>query len=228
MKKLYLFITIVNRTYGEEFVSFFRAHCRSAVLKVSGEGTASREILDIMGLESTSKTVLFCVVGEAVKQKLFKELKRTMGIDAPGNGIAIAAPMSSITLTGIEHLSPEFEEWASQKETTAEERKMEEAKYQLIVVIAENDSVDEIMSAAREAGAGGGTRIHAKGTAPEDVKKFFGVNLSEDKEMLFIAAKSEDRKAIMRSVARVNGEGKTRAVSFSLPVDTVAGIFDPE
>lgn len=226
MNKLYLMITIVNRAYGEEFLSFFNAQCRSTVLTALGEGTSSREIMDMCGLESTQKAVLFCVVGEPAKRKIFKELKKVMHIDAPGNGIALTLSMGSITTQGVENLSPQFYEWAEQTDLLQEENKMDEVKHELIIVIANQDNTDEIMNLARNAGARGGTLLRAKGTAPEDVKKFFGVNISEDKDMIFIAAKTEDRKAIMTAVSSKNTADNIIAVSFSLPIDSVAGLFD--
>lgn len=45
--------------------------------------------------------------------------------------------------------------------------------HDLIVVIANQGSTDLVMDAAREAGATGGTVIHAKGTGTDLVRKFF-------------------------------------------------------
>ena len=228
MKRLYLLMSIVNRVYGDEFTSFFRSYSNSAVLMISGEGTTAREQLAVLGLESTSKALLFTVVGPQVKKLLFKELKRVMHIDAPGNGIALSIPMKSITVLGIEQLAPQFYDWSNEETPSEENTEMNEYKYELIVVIANEDSTDEIMAAARSAGARGGTLVNAKGTAPAEVRKFFGVNISEGKDMVFIAAKSSDRQAIMKAIADKNTDGKLKAVSFSLPIDSVAGLFSED
>ena len=42
------------------------------------------------------------------------------------------------------------------------------------------------MEAARGAGATGGTTIHAKGTGMELAKKFFGVSIASERELVFI------------------------------------------
>ena len=220
-------MSIVNRTYGDEFTSFFRSYSNSAVLTISGEGTTAREALAVLGLESTSKAILFTVVGPAIKKLLFKELKRVMHIDAPGNGIALSIPMKSITVLGIEQLAPQFYDW-SNEEPTEENTEMNEYKYELIVVIANEDSTDEIMAAARAAGARGGTLVNAKGTAPAEVRKFFGVNISEGKDMVFIVAKAADRAAIMKAITDKNVGSTLKAVSFSVPIDSVAGLFSED
>lgn len=66
---------------------------------------------------------------------------------------------------------------------------MKDTLHELIVVILNQGYVDLVMDAARDAGAYGGTVIHAKGTGMEQAEKFMGVSLAAEKEMIFIVAK---------------------------------------
>ena len=84
--------------------------------------------------------------------------------------------------------------------------------------------VDAVMDAAREAGARGGTVLHGKGTGSKDAEKFFRVSIAQEKELILIVAKSDEKAAIMKSIvtnAGVNTEAG--AVVISLPVSEVAG-----
>jgi len=49
------------------------------------------------------------------------------------------------------------------------------------------------MDAARSAGAGGGTVIHANGTGMESARKFLGVSLAAEKEIIFIVTRTEEK-----------------------------------
>ena len=81
------------------------------------------------------------------------------------------------------------------------------------------------MDAARSAHAPGGTVIHAKGTGAEHAKKFLGISLAEEKEMVFIAVKSAQKNDIMRAIMEQAGISTSAgAVIFSLPVTDTAGI----
>lgn len=51
----------------------------------------------------------------------------------------------------------------------------------MIIAVANQGYIEPIMEAARSAGAGGGTVIHAKGTGMEGMGKFFGVSLAAEK-----------------------------------------------
>lgn len=97
--------------------------------------------------------------------------------------------------------------------------------YEMIIAVANQGYIEPIMEAARSAGAGGGTVIHAKGTGMEGMGKFFGVSLAAEKEMIFIVAKREQKQAIMRAIMEKAGmESKARTFLFSVPVDEVAGL----
>jgi len=80
------------------------------------------------------------------------------------------------------------------------------------------------LDAAREAGAGGGTVVHAKGTAATHAEKFFGVSLAEEKEMIFIVTSQVKKKDIMRSIMEKAGiHSDAHTLVFSLPVADTAG-----
>ena len=81
------------------------------------------------------------------------------------------------------------------------------------------------MDAARGAGAGGGTVVHAKGTGMEGAKKFLGVSLAEEKEIVLIVVKSVDKNSVMRAIMDEAGlESKARTIIFSLPVTSALGM----
>mgnify|MGYP002800887118 FL=1 len=81
------------------------------------------------------------------------------------------------------------------------------------------------MDAAREAGAGGGTVVHARGTGMEKAEKFLGVTLAEEKEMTFIVTRSEKKNEIMKAIMEKAGmESKAKSILFSLPVTETAGL----
>ena len=106
---------------------------------------------------------------------------------------------------------------------------MAECETELIVVICAKGNTDLVMDAAREAGAGGGTVVHAKGTGSQYAGKFFGVTIADEKEMIYIVSTKERKKEIMRAVIEKAGpETDAHAIVFSLPVSATAGlrIFD--
>ena len=102
---------------------------------------------------------------------------------------------------------------------------MKDTDYELLVAIANQGYIDTVMDAARTAKAGGGTVIHAKGTGMELAKKYLGVSLVEEKEVILIVTKSREKNQIMKAIMEQAGlDSKERTIVFSLPVTSVAGI----
>lgn len=97
---------------------------------------------------------------------------------------------------------------------------------ELIVVIVNQGFEEEVMEAARAAGARGGTIFNARGTAnAQDEVKFLGVTLHPDKEIVFILTDSDSRNTIMTAIKENTGLTTPGAgIIFSLPVDSVMGI----
>ena len=96
---------------------------------------------------------------------------------------------------------------------------------ELIIVILNEGYSDMVMDSAREAGATGGTSVHAKGTGTELAKKFFGVSLAAEKELIFILTAAETRKPIMKAIMEKAGmQTDAQALVFSLPVSDLAGL----
>ncbi len=74
------------------------------------------------------------------------------------------------------------------------------SKMNLIVTIVNRSHTTELMTAAREAGARGGTIINARGTGTEEDANFFGISLAPEKEMLLILSKAEDTQQIVDAI----------------------------
>ena len=107
--------------------------------------------------------------------------------------------------------------------TLKEESTLKDTRYELLLVIANQGHTGTIMDAARAAGAGGGTVIHAKGTGMEGAAQFLGVELVNEKELVLIVARTPEKNRIMKAI--MDGAGpKAGAIVFSLPVTDTAGL----
>lgn len=97
-------------------------------------------------------------------------------------------------------------------------------EFELIVTIVNRGFADEVMDAAREAGATGGTVLYARGTGTREAEKFFGITIQPEKEVVLVLSNKEQRNAIMKAVcAHVGLNSAGHGISFSLPVEEVVG-----
>ena len=95
IKKLKLLFTIVDRPKAEfylDVLSQFEVNCQ---LMVNGLGTATSELVDLLGLNN-HKAVIVSVVREDVMDTVMHCLEEKFATIRGGKGVAFAVPMSSV------------------------------------------------------------------------------------------------------------------------------------
>ena len=98
------------------------------------------------------------------------------------------------------------------------------SKFELIVTIVNKDYATDLMEAAREVGAKGGTILNARGTGDHNVEKLFGLTLQQEKEVVLILTEVSNKVAIMKSIIESAGLNTLgRGICFSMPVEDVIG-----
>ena len=215
---LYLVITVLNRPKAKSFTALCSENGVPMTLSVLGRGTATSEILDLHGLEASEKIVIFSVADAEKEKQLFRAAKHKMMLDVPGNGIMMCVPVKSVG--GQKTLSYFAENKAPDKEVPSMQ-----FDYEAIMIILNQGYTDDVMDAARKAGADGGTVLHAKGTGAEYARKFLGVSLADEKEIILIAARKDEKTAIMQAVVRETGtDTPAGAIAFSMPISEVTGM----
>lgn len=221
MSSYHFILTILSRKFEHDYVSFLEQYKIKHTTIALAHGTATKSILEMLGLEYNEKIVLQSVVASPLVDPLFFGLVSRFGINLPGTGIAMSIPLESIAGTSsLKYLTE------GQDTFTSEEVRMKDAAFSLITVIVEKGRAGMVMDAARAAGAKGGTVVHAKGTGTEETAKFFGVSITPEKELIYIATKKSQKAEIMKAIMEQAGphtEGK--AVVFSLPVEDIAGLI---
>ena len=220
MSELSLMVTITGRKMDRKFVDFYQKAGLPVSYVTVGNGTASSEILDYFGLDGSEKSILFQVITDTKWKTVKRQLRLTMNIDVPGVGIVFLVPLSSIGGAKALNYLTAMQDYAKGEEST-----LKETKFELLVAIANQGYNQKIMDAARRAGAGGGTVIHAKGTGTQLAEQFMGVTLVPEKEMVFIVTRTGQKNAIMRAIMDEAGTGtKAGTIVFSLPVTDTAGM----
>ncbi len=217
--ELYYVMSIIERKRAEEMTAIFEELGLSIFLENLGNGTATSEHLLLYDLEQTEKAVFSAVATRETVKKLFLYAEEKMYIDIPGNGIMLSIPLKSVAGAATLSRITEGQEMKQGGKPSME------FEYELIVAVISEGYSDDVMAAAREAGAGGGTVIHAKGTLPEEVRRFMRVSIAQNKDMLYILSPAEKKAEIMRSISEKCGKGHpAEAIAFSLPVSAVCGI----
>ena len=220
MSGLYMMVTITNRKHIPAFAKVYTENQVEVGTISLGMGTASSSILDYMGLEDDEKGIRFHFVTAPVWKKVKKSLQNQLRIDVPGTGIAFVIPMSSIGGKRQLEFLIQGQEFVREEESI-----LKDTRHELIVAIANYGYNTQVMKAAEEGGATGGTVLHGKGIGMKRAEQFLGVSLVSEKELVLIVAKAEQKNAIMQAIMEKAGiTSKAGTIVFSLPVTDTAGL----
>ncbi|MBR2054850.1 MAG: P-II family nitrogen regulator [Clostridia bacterium] len=218
---LSLLVTIVDRGKAESVTALLSREGANNHTVALGRGTAHKGILSLLGLKDTDKDVVFSFLPSQVAAGALRRLSYAVDMDRPGKGIAFVVPVGSVggaatlkMLSG-DDIQPQGEE----------KKKMDPYQHELVVAIMNKGFSETAMEAARPAGAGGGTVIHARGAAPQEGSHFFGITIQPEKEMLLIVVEKENKVPVMQAVCRAAGlQTEGHGIVFSLPVTELMGI----
>ena len=95
IKKLKLLFTVVDRQKGEfylDVISQFDVNCQ---MGMAGMGTATSELVELLGLEP-HKAVILSVVREDMVDAVMNTLEEKFATIRNGKGISFAVPLSSV------------------------------------------------------------------------------------------------------------------------------------
>lgn len=96
---------------------------------------------------------------------------------------------------------------------------MDEKKYELVICIVNAGFSQNVVEAARDAGASGGTVLRARGTANPEAEEFFNIHIQPEKEMVMMIVPKAIKDEVIRSVYQNAGlAAEAQGIVFSLPV----------
>jgi len=97
--------------------------------------------------------------------------------------------------------------------------------YKLIAAILPKGATGKVMDAAREAGAEGGTILLARGTGIHEARRFFGLSVSSERELLLVLGEPGKAREVLDAVVRAGRlDEPARGIAFVLAVEEVTGI----
>lgn len=96
IKKLKLLVTIVNRSRTLLFLDVIEQFEVNMQMVIYGKGTASNEMLNMLGLAETDKAVILSIIREDKVKDALETLQEKFTKVKQGKGIAYTIPMSSV------------------------------------------------------------------------------------------------------------------------------------
>lgn len=181
-----LLICIVPRNKGDDITQVIKKAGTGGATVMFGRGTARNQIIELLGLADTGKELVYTLVQNDQRNAIYEAVIEAGKKEKKGFGIVFELDVMNA--------------FKVNEEIVDKGADMKEGTHTLISIIVNSGYADDVMAAARKAGASGGTIINARGTGKEDDVKFFGITIVPEKEMLLILAEKDKTNAIVDAV----------------------------
>ena len=220
MEAMKLMISIVERGTGAAMLRLYRSRKVVLHFQCPGTGTATSEIMDILGLGSSEKDLVLSLATEEAAGRLLAELDSDLRGSTGTSGLVFTVPVtgiSNLVATLVAHQSKLL------KRGNGGIPPMERAENSLILAVCNLGCTDEVMDTAKQAGARGGTVVRGRSLAAEEAQKFLHITIQPEKDVVLILVPAAGRQPVMKAIC-AEGAGIGHALAFSLPVSDVTGL----
>lgn len=212
-------VTIVERGTGADMIRLYTKNQVFLHCQCPGRGTATSEIMDILGLGSSEKDVVLSYTTDAAARRLLGQLDSDLRGSVNTSGIVF-----DIQLTGLNNLVAAAIAYKTEGNRKGENSvEMDsKGKNSLILVTCGRGSTEAVMDTAKKAGARGGTVIKARWTGVEDLEESYGLTLQREREIVAIVVPNEIRNAVMEAVNAEHGlKSDSQAMLCSMAIEQI-------
>ena len=215
---LCIVLTIVERGAGQKIAKVYEQYGVGMHYRVSGEGTASSDLLNILGIGTSERDVLISPAPRGGAEELVDRIHKDGISDVRAKGILCVLPLNAASARVAGALL------SSQTEQKEEEISMNgNMKQSMILIAVDQGYTEAVMNTAKAEVARGGTVIRSHILRSEEHASFGGPTFAGERELIMIVASQGERNAIMESVDRIHGgENEAHAILYSLPIEQTA------
>lgn len=212
--QIMVILSIIERGRAKAYIEMLGRRSIGFHMQCVGQGTASSEMMDILGLASNDKDIVLSYAPRRTVAALASEFTKDLNSGMGYNGLMMLLSTSAINQVAAELLLLQ----AGESGTEGEESAMKsEYGHSLILVTVNQGYTDGVMQTAKRAGATGGTVIRARLAGAEQIA---AMQVQEEKEIIAILAADSVRNQIMEEVNREFGlRSDAKGVVCAMPVD---------
>lgn len=170
-----LICTIVNHGLGEKIASDTIQAGAGGGTIIVGKGTSDSALLRFLSIADIEKDILLTLVTDDQLQAVSNAIINSRHLNKRPFGYFFIINIGGKPMNSV-------------------------YDHELINIIVNRGYADDIMDAARKAGATGGTILHARGTGKPDDEKFFGITIVPEKEQVLMLANRETSNNIQKAL----------------------------
>ena len=187
-----------------------------------GKGSATSEILDLCGLSNPKRLITLCMIPHPAAHTVLLKTSQVMSFHKKGKGVGALIPLTGMQ-DGLRHLFNEHfnHQQIHQGETTMKDK----AAFSMILAAANYGYSNDVIHAAKEAGAQGGTILKGRRHNSDETMHFLKITLQQEQELILIIVPHAKKASVMTSISQKCGlKTPAHTIVLSLPIEDAIGL----
>lgn len=216
MVNIKMLFIIIEEGYDKKIKYFLNKYGIKLKTVSKVYGTASVSVLNYFGLLETEKELFMAIIPDYLSNEILVKLKDNFKLDKIGMGLAF-----TISISGSNKFLSDIFKESNGSEVIMEKKE----KFHLIVTIVSEGYLENVMTAAKKAGASGGTAIKGRGLGYTKRAKILGFNIEPERDIVLNIVPESDKNKIMEAITKEVGiKTDARGYTLSLPIDDVISL----
>ena len=215
-KRPMVLLSIVERDKGKKLIKVLESINIRMNFQCVGFGTAPTEMMDIFGLGTKDKDIVISLAAENTVKDVMADFGTSFESHTKFGGLMIILKTSAASRVVTELLSHN-----SNNVTERGNGAMKNEHHNNLIIISVNEGYsDNVMQAAKKAGATGGTVIKGRLAETQLIAELENTQIDEEREILVILAPLKTSKQIMEDVNREFGiNSKANGIIAAIPTE---------
>ena len=214
MNDFSILIMLVPFGNAKKIIRYARKKGLTGATVMIAYGTVKSRLLDFLGIYETRKELILTAGSNELLDTIMTELMKKFDITRKKFGIAFRFSLSYFNVRD-----------RGTVETPNFQRKDEKTMKSAIFTIINRGMAGEVVDASLEAGARGGTIIHAKGSGLNQTKLIFDMEIEPEKEIVLTIVDDELLEPVVQAIREKSGVEKDgQGILFVIPVSKYYGI----
>lgn len=186
--------------------------------KLLAKGTVESHFLHALGITSDRREVVKILMRKEDAEHFLESLHDKLKLEEPGHGIAYLTDVLACMGT---HNGTSFMLQDNPNLCT------EECMYKKITVIVDRGTGEDVMTAARSAGARGGTILHGRGSTHNEAHKVFGIEVEPEKDLVVILTPKDITQKVMDAIGeKIDIDVPGHGIMYVEAVAATRGLFE--
>lgn len=215
---LELICFIANRGIGSKIIKTAKKEGVSGGTVMYGKGTSPNIVSNFLGGLELEKEVILMAGQRDIVDTALKKLTEKFYLSEPNTGIAFTLELCGIIGTT-----------SCNCQAINDKKGAGKTMHNLIMTIVDRGKAEDVVDAAIEAGAPGGTIINGRGSGIHETQKVFSMFIEPEKEIIMIVSPRKNTENIVNAIRlSLKMDQPGNGVVFVQSINQVYGLYEEE